>query len=232
MGYMFGFFLIATILLSSIAVLLTFPAARIAGMLRMALPALMIGAGGVLALVGRAGLGFSLAGLGAAWWWRNRHTGISGSGAGGRGGARSTVRSAWFEMELDHETGELDGLVLTGPMEGRRLSGLREAELLALYGEAVTDAESAQLLEAYLDRRVPGWRENAKADAGARQAGPARSGPMTKEEAYQILGLAPGSGPKQVHEAHRRLMKRVHPDSGGSTFLAAKINEAKDVLLD
>jgi len=230
MAYMFGFFLIAAIILSAFAVMVSFPAERIARMLRLTLPALMIGVGGVLTIIGRASLGLPIAALGITWLLRARSAGSFGRGGGA--GSKSTVRSAWFEMELDHETGDLDGVVLTGRMEGRRLSALSPEELQALYADAVTDAESAQLLEAYLDRRMPGWREHAQADAGARQGGATGSGPMTKEEAYQILGLVPGAGRQEIHEAHRRLMKRVHPDSGGSTFLAAKINEAKDVLLD
>ena len=231
MGYMFGFFLVAAIVLSTFAIMVSFPAERIARALRLVLPVLMIAVGGVLALVGRASLGLPLAVLGVTWFLRARATGSFGR-AGGGAGSKSTVRSAWFEMELDHETGDLDGVVLTGSMEGRWLSVLSEADLLALYADAAADSESAQLLEAYLDRRMPGWREDAQTDAGARHGGTTGSGPMTKEEAYQILGLGPGAGRQEVHEAHRRLMKRVHPDSGGSTFLAAKINEAKDVLLD
>ena len=230
MTYMFGFFLIAAIVTSAIAVLMTFPPARIAGMVRIALPVLMIGAGGVLMAVGRGALGLPLAVLGFTWLARARRMGSLGGGA--KSGATSTVRSAWFEMELDHDSGDLDGIVLTGRLEGQRLSQLSPGELHALYAEAVSDAESAQLLEAYLDRRMPGWREDAQEDAGPRKGGASGSGPMTKEEAYQVLGLGPGAGAKDIREAHRRLMKRVHPDSGGSTFLAAKINEAKDILLD
>jgi hypothetical protein len=230
MGYMFGFFLIVAIVTSTIAILVSFPPARIARVLRMTVPILMIAAGGVLTIIGRGAFGLPLVVAGAGWLMRTRRTGRPGRGTSP--GAKSTVRSAWFEMELDHDSGDLDGIVLTGRMEGRRLSQLSLSELLALYAEAASDAESGQLLEAYLDRRMPGWRENAQAHSGSRQGGAAGAGPMTKEEAYQVLGLGPGAGPKEVHEAHRRLMKRVHPDSGGSTFLAAKINEAKDVLLD
>ena len=231
MGYMFGFFLVAAIVTSAIAVMLSFPPARIAGVLRLTVPALMIGVGGILTLIGRGTFGLPLVAFGFTWLTRAWRSG-SVRGSSSSSGATSTVRSAWFEMELDHDSGDLDGVVLTGRLEGRRLSSLSPEELLGLYREAASDAESAQLLEAYLDRRIPGWRENGEADAGTRHGGASGSGPMTKEEAYQVLGLAPGAGPKEVHEAHRRLMKRVHPDSGGSTFLAAKINEAKDVLID
>lgn len=231
MPYMFGFFLIAAIVTSAIAVLLTVPAERLAQMLRLALPVAMVLLGTVLTIIGRASIGLPLAGLGITWLIRNRGIrGTAGSRSGGRN--RSTVRSAQFEMELDHESGDLDGQVLTGANEGRRLSTLSEAELLDLYAETEGDPESAQLLEAYLDRRIAGWRERTQSNHGAGKGGSTSAGPMTKEEAYQILGLAPGAGAQQVREAHRRLMKRVHPDSGGSTFLAAKINEAKDVLLN
>lgn len=104
-------------------------------------------------------------------------------------------------------------------------------QLLQLYGELASDGESGALLEAYLDSRLPDWRENADTGASERQGSAFSSGAMAKEEAYQILGLDPGAGTKDIRDAHRRLMKRIHPDSGGSTFLAAKINEAKDVLI-
>jgi DnaJ-domain-containing protein 1 len=231
MPYMFGFFLLAAIVTSAIAVLLTVPAARIAQMLRLAIPVAMILVGAVLTIIGRGAIGLPLAGLGATWLLRNRGMFRMG-GTGSSTGAKSTVRSAQFEMELDHESGDLDGIVLTGTHEGRRLSSLSVEQLLALYADTADDPDSAQLLEAYLDRRLSGWRERTQSNHGAGHRGSPGAGPMTKEEAYQVLGLAPGAGTQEVREAHRRLMKRVHPDSGGSTFLAAKINEAKDVLLN
>ena len=146
-------------------------------------------------------------------------------------GQRSSVRSAMLDMTLDHDTGAMDGTVTAGRFAGKALAGLSREELLALRSEVWSDTDSAALIEAYLDGRLPGWREHVHQDAdpGQRRAG--GSQPMTHEEAYQILGLQPGASVDAVKGAHRALMKRMHPDQGGSTWLAAKINEAKDVLL-
>src|SRR5262249_57910128 len=94
------------------------------------------------------------------------------------------------------------------------------------------DDDSRALLTAYLDRREPGWREHAQGDAGARQGAPRRAGKMTEEEAYQVLGLKPGATAEAIAQAHRTLMKKLHPDQGGSTYLATQINAAKEVLLN
>lgn len=154
-----------------------------------------------------------------------------GRGAPPSGGQTSRVRSAALEMELDHDSGELDGRILCGRFEGRSLSELSDDDLLAFAAEITDDSESAALLEAYFDRRFPGWREDVHADDGAGQGGPAHAGTMTDDEAYQILGVSPGASKSDIVSAHRRLMQKVHPDRGGSSFLAAKINEAKDRLL-
>jgi DnaJ domain len=225
---MFGFFLILLLVASTAAILMTTPAQRLAGALRLILPFSLIAIGAALTLIGRLALGMPLAVLGVTIWRRGRSPATFG-----RAGSspKSTVRTAMFEMELDHDTGDMDGLVLTGDHEGSWLSSLSRQELFNLLLDTSQDAESAALLEAYLDRSIPGWREDTQANADTRQTSSAGSGPMTKQEAYQILGLSPGAGANEIHDAHRRLMKRVHPDSGGSTFLASKINEAKDILL-
>lgn len=201
-------------------------AAAIANSVRLIGPLLLVIAGLTLTYFGRAGAGLPLLMVGGVMLARNRSV-LTSPGST----QKSTVRSAWLEMQLDHETGDLDGEVLTGSHEGKKLSTMDKDTLIDLYGDLSGDSESAALMEAYLDRRAPGWRETTHTN-GDRVAGePSRSGPMTKEEAYQVLGLSPGAGPKEIVSAHRRLMKAVHPDSGGSTFLAARINEAKDTLL-
>ncbi|MCB1475653.1 MAG: DnaJ domain-containing protein [Rhodobiaceae bacterium] len=155
---------------------------------------------------------------------------ITGSRTHAASGASSSARSAWLEMSLDHDTGMLKGRILRGPNKGRDLDGFTIAELAAM--AAGFDDESRQLLEAYLDRRDPAWREDLNADGAPGGAeGQSRSGPMTKDEAYQVLGLEPGASAAAIRKAHRALMARVHPDHGGSNDLAARINAAKDILL-
>ena len=158
--------------------------------------------------------------------------GWAGLFAGRQGtGARSTVRSAALEMDLDAARGILSGRVLVGRFEGRELAHLAIADLFELRREIAGDPESLSLLEAYMDRRVPLWRRHVEDDPAARSGGAARPGAMTSDEAHQILGLRPGATQAEIRDAHRRLMKAVHPDRGGSTFLAAKINAAKDRLV-
>ena len=118
---------------------------------------------------------------------------------------------------------------MEGPHAGRSLDEFDLPQLVTVMSGF--DAESVALLESYLDRRFPAWRQNAQGDAAGGQRRAASSGKMTDEEAYQILGLQPGAGRDDISRAHRALMKKLHPDQGGSTYLAARVNEAKDTLL-
>jgi hypothetical protein len=145
-------------------------------------------------------------------------------------GQVSRVRTAFLDMELDHDSSALRGQVLAGRHQGAALDDLDVPTLITLLGEV--DGDSRPLLTAYLDRRQPGWRESAPGDAGAANGSRAsRGSKMTEEEAYQILGIQPGATAQDIARAHRSLMKKLHPDQGGSTYLAARINEAKDVLV-
>jgi DnaJ-domain-containing protein 1 len=155
--------------------------------------------------------------------------GIFSRGAPRSQGQSSRVRSQFLDMTLDHDSGELSGEILAGPDAGRSLAEFDLASLLAMV--PAFDAESVSLLESYLDRRFPAWRQHAQGDGAGRQGRTASSGKMTAEEAYQILGLQPGASRDDIGRAHRALMKKLHPDQGGSTYLAARVNEAKDTLL-
>jgi hypothetical protein len=143
-------------------------------------------------------------------------------------GQTSHVRSTFIEMELDHDTGAMRGRIVSGRMQGVTLDALDVPALMSLLPEF--DEESRALLMAYLDRRDPTWREHADAGAAA-GPGDVNSGKMTEEEAYQILGVQPGASAADIGRAHRALMKKLHPDQGGSTYLAARVNQAKDLLL-
>lgn len=223
------FYLIAGLLVAGLMVasFVRLDAARAAGVLRVAAPVTLGAFGVALLFLGRAALGGMLISGAVAWLASNRVR-ANGRKSAGR---RSTVRTAALEMELDHDSGALNGLVLAGKHEGRELDQMDLAELLELGKELSSDGESLQLLETYLDGRFPAWRDDADAHTGRGKAGAPASGPMTKQEAYQVLGLEAGASAAEIRKAHRRLMQRLHPDLGGTSFLAARINEAKDVLL-
>lgn len=201
--------------------------AQVAGLLRYIGPALLVLVGAILSVAGRFAIGGPLIAMALTWFARQRRSG----GRIGGSGHTSTVRSAWLEMELDHDSGDMNGIVLVGRFEGTVLNDMSESQLHELAADIEDDRESAELLEAYLDRRMPGWRDDAEPDRGPREAGAYHSGPMTHEEAYKILGLEPGAPAVEVRKAHRRLMQRVHPDLGGNAFLAQRVNEARDLLL-
>ena len=174
-----------------------------------------------LAVIGLSMLGLNFGGGPGGWRPRGRPS----------GGQRSAVKTAALEVELDHDTGDVSGTILSGPYAGRELSSLTMAELRQVWEILGGDRDSRPLLEAYLDRRFPGWREDFEAGADPGQSGAAGARPMSEQEAYQVLGLQPGAAEGEIRAAHRRLMKDAHPDHGGSDAMAARLNAAKDVLL-
>ncbi|MFY9969079.1 MAG: DnaJ domain-containing protein, partial [Roseiarcus sp.] len=191
----------------------------------------------LLLLRGRVGFAAALAGMAASFagWrafgpaWTSFRT--SGPGVGARSGRVSTARSAMIVMRLDHDSGVISGDVTGGVHAGKALEALSRPELINLRQELLRDdPDGANLLEAYLDRRFAGWRETDQGQGQRRgSAGPGSA--MTHREAYEILGLPEGAGAAEIIRAHRTLMKKFHPDHGGSTALAARVNQAKDVLM-
>lgn len=189
------------------------------------------GAGGFWGGVGPSGAGHG--------GWRNVGT--------GKRDQTSDVRSAYLHMTLDHETGAMGGTVIDGAFAGRRLDELSKVELMALLKEVrVADADGARLLEAWLDRtfgqqwhgwasaddeQTAGEARNEKTGDGRRGGGRGGRSAMTVDEAREILGVGPDATAEEIKAAHRRLMQKLHPDRGGSSYLAAQINQARDVLL-
>jgi len=152
----------------------------------------------------------------------------AGAGGGASGPDVSTVRSKYLHMSLDHDSGEMDGEILQGDFSGQRLSQLSLSDLMALLRRyRADDNDSAALLQAYLDRYHADWE--AQGDQGRQETGD--GGAMSRDEAAQILGVGPDADREAVIDAHRRLMQKLHPDRGGSDYLAAKINQAKDRML-
>jgi hypothetical protein len=200
-------------------------------------------AGAVVALMLASGRAFLLAALVPAVIVVVRMLRRAKAARGPSAGRSSEVRTRFLRMNLDHDTGALDGRVLDGSHEGRLLSELALAQLMELLDDyRIADTQSAAVLEAYLDRVRPDWRGEAGAADGdstgegaaggeRTRRGPRPAGAMTRAEALEVLGLEEGADTEAVREAHRRLMQKLHPDHGGSNYLAAKLNEAKDLLL-
>ena len=153
----------------------------------------------------------------------------------------STRTSQTFEMWFDREAGEERARIVDGPFRGRKIEALSRTECFRLHEYCrFHDPVAAQWLEGYIHRRFTGGgrakpRESETWQWESRRHEPRRprpaDGPMSREEALQALGLAPDAGPEAIVKAHRALIKRHHPDHGGSHDAAARINRAKDVLM-
>jgi hypothetical protein len=164
--------------------------------------------------------------------WPHWHFPSTGGGPRPNSGQTTRVSTDWIAMELDHDTGAMRGQVLKGKHSGKALDSLSDEEALALYREVGgADPETSRLLEVYLDRRLAAdWRSKSANGESSSKKSRADSG-MTRKEAYRVLGLKTDASEDEIRAAHRKLMLNIHPDRGGSDYLAAKINEAKDVLL-
>jgi DnaJ domain len=205
--------------------------ASLARLIRYGIAALLFGLAALFAFGDRWSFALILGALAVSVITVGRVGPFDLGGSRRKPGSASTVRSAFLDMRLDHDTGTMNGTVTAGRYAGRSLDDLTEPSLRELLEEAAADADSVALLEGYLDRRFPGWREHIEGDEAPRAGRAPDASAMTDQQAYEILGLAAGASEAEIRAAHRRLMKAVHPDQGGSTFLAAKINQAKDWLL-
>ena len=247
MNFIIGLILLM-LLLSAIKQFARLDAAAVARAVRNGAGVLGLVVAALLLLRGRIGFAAALAGLAASFagWnkfglgkfgagWTNAFgpgwAGFRTAGAEGPGGGRvSTARSATLEVRLDHDSGVMTGAVLAGAYAGRGLDAMSRPELMALGTELRRDdPDGVALLETYLDRRFAGWRETDEGESQARRG--AGGGSMSRREAYETLGLAEGASAEEIVGAHRTLMKKLHPDRGGSTGLAARVNQAKDVLM-
>ncbi len=199
----------------------------ITGRLFMALPLLFTALAGIFRFGSLARL------LSARRSWQARQQ-DAGSTGGGRqeNGPFSSVETAWLSMRLYHESGAVDGTVLKGAFKGASLRSMARADLVALLRLLQEeDPESARLLEAYINRDYGSdWRETEEGEEEGKDV-PPQSAAMDKKEARKILAVAEDADEAEIRAAHRRLMKKIHPDRGGSAYLAARINEAKDILL-
>lgn len=161
--------------------------------------------------------------------------GFGGGGAKASSGNQSHVSSDILNMTLDHDSGDMTGKIVKGPMAGRALADLGESEFIELLQYCrEQDEDSARLLESYLDRRFgDSWRADDApgADNAEGDGHPDSGGALTENEALDILGLEAGASRDEIIQAHRRLMQKMHPDRGGSNYLAARVNEAKERLL-
>ena len=146
--------------------------------------------------------------------------------------AAPTIISRYLEIYLFPEDKKISGKVTAGPKANYELDNLSLddlSELLKFYSEK--NKESEQALKAYLEANYENWRARVTVYfETAVNAKPAPSSAMNKREALMILGLEFNATMEEIKASHRKLMKAYHPDHGGSLFLAAKINTAKDYL--
>ncbi|MCB1704714.1 MAG: DnaJ domain-containing protein [Halioglobus sp.] len=150
---------------------------------------------------------------------RQKHTASGGQG--------STVETALLRMQLDHDTGNLEGEVLKGSFQGWRLADMDRQQLEQFFAYCCSeDNDSVQLLDSYLQQRFPG-------DGGfsRQQDSPPSNHSLGRSEAFAVLGLDENASREEIIAAHRQLIQKLHPDRGGNDYLAAQINRAKDVLL-
>ncbi|SRR5690606_13837548 len=150
-------------------------------------------------------------------------------------GQTSDVRTRYLAARLDHDSGEMDATILEGQFEGRRLSALSRAEIGAFLREVQDDEPTIAIVESFISRKFgeefDAAGEETRENSHSRQQSHSSPGGMTRAEAFAILELDESASVADIKAAHRRLMKKFHPDHNGSDYMAAKLNQAKDFLL-
>ena len=157
----------------------------------------------------------------------------SRGGFGATPGKKSNVETGFLKMTLDHDTGDIDGLILNGEYSGFNLSSMKLMDIIKFRSTIAGDQDSISLVDAYLDKVHSGWRDEYSTDNSSDSYNdyPNKNNIMSEKEALNILGLEKGAGKNEIKRAYKTLMSKVHPDLGGSSYLASKINQAKDLLL-
>lgn len=198
---------------------------------------------GLLIVMGRLPVQFILAPLGLAatfllrmlptllrllpmWQMFKSRMGSSGRRSTGN---TSKITTKYLAMELNHDSGELSGSVVAGEFAGSAVASLSLDQLIKLHAECSSDRDSQQVLEAYLDRYHMQWQDRTESARGSTTSVDENS--MSRSLAMEILGLEGEVSKESIQSAYRALMRKLHPDRGGSEYLAKKINQAKEVLM-
>lgn len=212
-----------------IALFVSIPADKMVRAFSFTIPTALILMGMVLTLLGRGIVGLPMIAIGFAWTIRTRAIARKNSEKHLK---KSIIRSAAIELIYYHHSKQMAGRILVGDYEGKNLQDLSDQEVLSALLHLKLDNESNALFEAYLDRRLPHWREDAKANSARRKRMPPSTGTMTKQEAYQVLGLHSGATSAEIRKTRNELMQVMQTDRLGDHFLAAKIDTAKEILLN
>ena len=162
---------------------------------------------------------------------------INKNARGPTAGQSSHISTKYLKMKLDHDSGEMTGQIINGKFSGNNLSELDLPKLIELWKECTAnDEQSRVVLENYLDRDFSDWRELAGIGPRHEQSYSSSDSPwagdlMSASEAREILDVSENASGSDIEKAYRKAMKRAHPDQGGSDWTAAKVNQAKDILL-
>lgn len=185
--------------------------------------AVIIGAmtGRVPIIAGIVAVGATLAKFGLRWGLPLAKMWFAKSGGNAR------FKSQHLHITVNFASGQVAGEIIAGEFKGQSLANLSDETLQQLLSEFQrSDKKSYYLLAAYMRSR--GFTQHSQQGAqSAEQAG----GGLSVEEALEILNLTSMPTKKEVITAHRKLMSKLHPDKGGSDYLAARVNEAREVLL-